>query len=75
MITVNWMQRGKRDPVKIESTVLKDRNRVVFHCRKNLPTIGLDNAATPPDGFIVMENGQEVRRWFETSGPEDAIPA
>jgi hypothetical protein len=74
VITVKWMQRGNNDPVKVESTALKDLNRIVFHCRKDLPTIRLNHALMPPDGFIVMQDGEEVRRWFETPFREDGIP-
>jgi predicted NAD/FAD-binding protein len=74
MFRIKWIERGKEDePVEVENSILTDLERVVTFCREALYGMKLRHIRRPPDGFVVVDaDGREVRRWFDSTGPDPA---
>jgi hypothetical protein len=77
MFSVKWLQRDKEgEPVEVENSIFTDLDNVVSFCRETLSGMKMRHIARPPDGFVVVDSdGREVRRWFGSNSPDDAIPS
>ena len=66
MFKVKWvLHRQETKPVASEIIELKSIDVLVALCQTRLPTMRHRYPETPPDGFIVSDNGEnEIRRWF-----------
>jgi hypothetical protein len=70
MFSVKWVaHRHETQPIEVENFALQDLNKVVEFCQARFPEMRRKNPNTPPDGFLVFDDGDEVRRWFESVRP------
>ena len=72
MFIVKWVARFREHtPVETEESILTDLDDIVRSCKERLYGIRLRYVATPPDGFIVCdEGGKELRRWLGPIAPQ-----
>jgi hypothetical protein len=74
MFDVKWVvQQNEASPIDSENSGLQNLDVIVWHCIARLPLMREEFSHCPPDGFLVFDQkGQEVRRWFGSSGRVDA---
>jgi hypothetical protein len=73
MFTVRWVAYGHEGD-SIESEVFRDIHAdvIIEACKLRLPSMRLQFAGAPPDGFLVFDSGgKQVRRWFGSKRPID----
>jgi hypothetical protein len=76
MFRVKWLERDKHEPVEVENSIFTDLDNVVSFCQFALSSMRLRHTARPPDGFVVVDDdGKEVRQWFGSWRPDDALPS
>jgi ribose 1,5-bisphosphokinase PhnN len=71
--SVHWVaHRRETQPVAIERTALQGLDKLVETCQGRFSEMRRTYPGLPPDGFLVFDNdGNEVRRWFETVRPKE----
>jgi hypothetical protein len=74
MFVIKWVaHRRESEPVEVENSKEADIGLFVLSCQNRLLAMRKRHAQTPPDGFLVFdEGGTELRRWFGTPRPPEA---
>jgi hypothetical protein len=64
MFTVQWIVRGRAEPIESEGFRVSHADILIASCRFRMELMQRKHPKTPPDGFIVIDPaGKEIGRW------------